>query len=106
MKLPALISFFRTGGSFAEFCQLHGLDQASEVIEIYAKAPASADSELGFFPVEATGGKIEFQSQGVTYTCLFDFFYFLDVMEEARHQEKTSDAELAQRLWRYAVDDA
>ena len=37
MKLPALVSFFRTVGSFAEFCQLHGLDQASEVIEIYAQ---------------------------------------------------------------------
>ena len=106
MKLPALISFFRSGGSFADFCQLHGLDQTSEVIEIYAKAPASAGSELGFFPIEATGGKIEFQSQGVTYTCLFDFFYFLDVIEEVRHQEGMSDAELAQRLWRYAVDDA
>ena len=106
MKLPALISFFRRGGSFADFCQLHGLDQTSEVIEICAKAPASADSELGFFPIEATGGRIEFQSQGLTYTCLFDFFYFLAVMEESRHQEEISDAELAQRLWRFAVDDA
>ena len=54
MKLPALTSFFQSGGSFADFCQLHGLDQTSEVIEIHAKAPASADSELGFFPIEAT----------------------------------------------------
>ena len=106
MKLPALISFFRSGGSFADFCRLHGLDQTSEVIEICAKAPASADSDLSFFPIEATGGKIEFQSQGVSYTCLFDFFYFLDVIEEVRRNEALSNSALAQRLWRFTVGDA
>ena len=106
MKLIDLITFFRQGGTFEGFCRAQGLDEDSEVIEIYAHEPVGLESELGFFPVEETEGQLEFQSKGLRYHNLFDFFYFLDVIEGIRDCDEPIDSELAQRLFTYAMTDA
>ena len=64
------------------------------------------EAQLGFFPIEETGGRIQFESEGVRYHNLFDFFYFLEVIEEIKGSEKTTDSELAQKLFTYAIRDA
>lgn len=76
MRLINLIKFFRQGGFFADFCKAQSLNQASEVIEVYAEKPVHLMSELGFFSIEETEGRVEFQSGGRRYQNLFDFFYF------------------------------
>lgn len=106
MQLTNLITFFRQGGDFSSFCKAQGLDEASEVIEIYAQEPVCLESELGFFPIEETEGKIEFQSNNIRYKNLFDFFYFSDVIEEVKRDKGLTDTELAQRLFAYAMKDA
>ena len=106
MKLIDLITFFRQGGTFEDFCQAEGLDEESEVIEIYAQEPVGLESELGFFAVEETEGQVEFQSKGVRYHNLFDFFYFLDVIEDISDSDEPTDSELAQKLFTYAMKDA
>ena len=106
MKLIDLVAYFRRGGSFEDFCKKHALNAESEVIEIYAQIPASLESRLGFFPIEETGGQAEFLSNGVKYQTLFDFFYFLEVIEDSKRQKALEDAELAQKLMSYALKDA
>ena len=106
MQLIHLIAFFRRDGNFDDFCEQHSLNAESEVIEIYAREPMSLESQLGFFPSEETEGRIEFQSQGVKYHNLFDFFYFLEVVKDSKSSEQLSDEELAQKLFSYALKDA
>lgn len=104
MKLVDLVSYFRRGGTFESFCREHALDIDSEVFEVYARKPVDLDSELGFFSIDEAEGRIEIQSEGMQYQNLFDFFYFLGVIEDARGV--TSDEELARLLFSYAQKDA
>jgi hypothetical protein len=106
MKLIDLITFFREGGTFEGFCKTHMLNAESEVIEIYAEEPVTLDSQLGFFPIEQTEGRVDFQSQGTKYHSLFDFFYLLDVIKEVKGRAGLSDEVLAQKLLDFAVKDA
>ncbi len=106
MKLVDLITLFRQGSTFEDFCKEQALNAESEVIEIYAQDPVGVEARLGFFPIEETEGRIEFQSQGVSYHNLFDFFYFLGVIEDLKGHDEPSDAELAQKLFSYAINDA
>ncbi len=106
MKLIDLVTYFRHGGTYDDFCRKHTLNAKSEVIEIYAQEPVSLESQLGFFPIEETEGKADFLSNGVKYQTLFDFFYFLEVIEDVKDKKTLEDAELAQKLLLYAVKDA
>jgi hypothetical protein len=106
MKLIDLVSYFRHGGTFEDFCKTQGLNAESEVIEIYAQVPVGLESQLGFFPIEETEGKAEFSSNGIKYKTLFDFFYFLDVIEDLKGVQIPEDGELAQKLLSYALKDA
>jgi hypothetical protein len=106
MKLIDLITFFRNGGTFEDFCKKHALNVESEVIEIYAEEPVSLESHLGFFPIEETEGQVRFQSQGVKYHSLFDFFYFLDAMESVKGISEPNDEQLARKLFTFAIKDA
>lgn len=106
MKMIDLVAYFRSGGTFDEFCKTQALDSGSEVIEIYAQTPVSLESRLGFFPIEETGGLAEVVSDGIKYQTLFDFFYFLEAIGELKGRESPGDAELAQILVSYALKDA
>ena len=106
MKLIELISFFRQGGAFADFCKEQRLNEEVEVIEIYAQEPVGLEAELSFFSIEETEGRIEFQSEGVRYHNLFDFFYFMEVIDDLKGSEEPTHAELAQKLFSYAIKDA
>lgn len=107
MKLVDLVSYFRQDGTFQDFCKSHSLDTESEVIEVYAQKPVCLESPLGFFPIEETEGQVEYVSDGVNYQNLFDFFYFLEVIEDLKNEETfPKDSELAQTLLSYAVNDA
>lgn len=106
MKLIDLVSYFRLGGTFEDFCKAYALNAESEVIEIYAQEPVSLDSQLGFFAIEETEGQIKFLSRGLQYQNLFDFFYFLDVIRGVRGQSSPADNQLAITLLSYALNDA
>jgi hypothetical protein len=108
MKLVELVTFFRNGRSFNEFCQINSLDEASEVIEIYMAKPFGIDTELAFFEIERTDGRIEHESNGEIYFNLFNFYYFIDVIEESKSLEnkRLTDEELANKLLHYALFDA
>ncbi|GEP41702.1 hypothetical protein [Brevifollis gellanilyticus] len=106
MKLIDLITLFREGATFENFCNEQALNAESEVIEIYAQAPVSLEAQLAFFPIEETEGRTEFQSEGMLYRNLFDFFYFLEVIKDLNDSEGPTNSELAQKLFRYAIKDA
>ena len=106
MKLIDLVSYFRLGGTFEDFCKTQALNAESEVIEIYAQKPVSLHSNLGFFPIEETEGQVEFLAEGLPYQNLFDFFYFLDVIKDVKGSTLPGNAELAQALLSYALNDA
>ncbi|MDB6136526.1 MAG: hypothetical protein JWM59_4769 [Verrucomicrobiales bacterium] len=84
MKLIDLISIFRRGEALKDFCKAQKLNEEAEVIEIYAQEPVGLGSELGFFPIEETEGRVEFQSEGVRYHNLFDFLYFWRRLKTSR----------------------
>jgi hypothetical protein len=105
MKLIDLVTYFRNGGTFKDFCNTQGLNVESEVIEIYAQVPVGLESQLGFFRIEDTQGKAEFSPNGVEYKSLFDFFYFLEAIQDLKGAQ-LSDGEVAQKLLSYALKDA
>jgi hypothetical protein len=108
MKLIELVNYFRKEGIYEEFCQSQSLSLESEVVEIYMEKPFSIDNNLVFFEIENTEGKIEYTFNGVKYFNLFDFYYFLDAIEESNNKEYMSlkDDEIANRLYDYAMNDA
>ncbi len=106
MKLIELIDYFRGEGSFDEFCTKNDLSTESEVIEIYAEQPVTLNSQLGFFPIEETHGRIEIGIGEKAYRNLFSFFYFLGAIDEARQIEDLGNEELAKKLFSYAINDA
>lgn len=108
MKLFELVKYFREGGSFEEFCETNSLDTESEVIEIYMEQPLDIDNKLAFFEIEKTEGKVEYEDKNIKYTNLFDFYYFLDSIEESKNAENKSlsNEKLTQLLFNYAINDA
>lgn len=106
MKLIDLISRFRKGETLSMFCSDLGLNEESETIEIYAQEPVCLQSELGFFAIEQTLGKIVFESDGIIYRNLMDMFYFLDVIDEAKGTDELSDLQLAQKILKYSTEDS
>lgn len=106
MNLTKLISFFRKSGNFDDFCRVNDLNAESEVIEIFSRDPKDINSDLGFFPIEITEGRILVDVNGISYYNLFDFFFFLDVINDVKNDEKISDMDLAKRLLKYSEDDA
>ncbi|UII32248.1 hypothetical protein LVD17_00155 [Fulvivirga ulvae] len=108
MKLVELVTYFRKGGSFDEFCRNKSLDIEAEVIEVYMEKPFDLGNDLAFFEIEKTEGNIEYTFNGVTYFNLFDFYYFLDVIDESCEGKNSlmPDDEIAQKLLSYAIHDA
>ncbi|WP_299178599.1 hypothetical protein [uncultured Chryseobacterium sp.] len=108
MKLLELVNYFRNGGSYDEFCQTQSLNQESEVVEIYMKQPFKIDNDLAFFEIEQTEGNYEYLSNGEKYFNLFDFYYFLDAIEESNNNDNKSlpNEQIAQLLYNYAINDA
>lgn len=108
MNLTNLVSFFRTGGTFEEFCIKHELDSETEVIEIFAAKPFGLDMDLAFFPIEETEGAIEHTANSIHYHNLFDFYFFLDAIEESKNSQNEifSDMQIAEKLLNYAINNA
>ncbi|GAA0891752.1 hypothetical protein GCM10009122_14310 [Fulvivirga kasyanovii] len=108
MKLLELVSYFRNGGSFEDFCHSKSLDLESEVVEVYMEKPFDLNKDLVFFEIAKTNGNIEYMSNGVKYSTLFDFYYFLDAIEESNESQNKSltDKDIAARLFLYAIHDA
>lgn len=107
MNLLELVSYYRDGRSYEEFCISNSLDQESEVIEIYMEQPLQIYGELGFFEIEKTDGVYEYISDGIKYSNLFDFFYFLDVIKESNNPDNRhlTDDQIAKILFDYAIND-
>ena len=108
MHLTNLVGFFRGGGTFEDFCIKHELDREAEVIEVFAAKPFDLDMDLAFFPIEETGGTLQHTVNGIDYFNLFDFYYFLDAIEESKNaqNEAFSDRQIAEKLLTYAVNNA
>jgi hypothetical protein len=108
MKLLELINYFRKGGDFKIFCKEHSLNIDSEVIEIYMRAPFKLENELVFFEIEQTEGMLDFEFNGLIYSNLFDFYFFLDAIDESNNEEnkKISDQEIAKNLLNYGLNNA
>jgi hypothetical protein len=108
MHLTDLVEYFRSGGAFEDFCAKHGLDRDAEVIEIFGVKPFDIDMDLAFFPVEETAGEIQHTANGVEYHNLFDFFFFLDAIEESKNEQNRafSDRQIAEKLLAYAENNA
>lgn len=108
MKLLELVKYFRHVGSYELFCEKESLDLESEVVEIYMKQPLDVNGDLGFFEIEKTEGAYEFIDNNVNYTNLFDFYYFLDVIEDSNNEinKNLKDEDLAKALYEYAINDA
>lgn len=108
MKIIDLVNFFKNGGTFLEFCKLQSLNEDSEVIEIYMQKPLKLDSELSFFPIEETEGKVVFEKKGSVYHNLFDFYYFEDTVNDYLNGDlgEMTVTEFSEKLISYAVKDS
>jgi len=108
MNLVDLVHYFKNGASYEEFCLSQSLDLESEAIEVYMKRPFDINNELAFFEIEKSNGKIEYFFEGASYFNLFDFYHFLDTIEESRYEtnKHLADDEIARILLAYADNDA
>lgn len=103
MTLLDLVTYFKDGGDFEEFCTQENLNLESEVIEIFAVSPLSIDSELLFVEIEKSEGRNTYIANSSKYENLFDFYYFLDAIEESGNM---SSEKLTEALFKYAINDA
>lgn len=108
MNLSELINYFRSGGSYKDFCQDHLLDQESEAVEIYMEQPLELNNTLAFFEIETTEGSLEFVKDGIRYYSLFGFPYFINVLEEIKKSDHLdfTDKDIAELLYNYAINEA
>lgn len=108
MSLIELISYFRRGGTYEEFCNLQSLDVASEAIEVYMEQPFDIGKNVVFFEFEKTGGRTEYSYNGIIYYNLFDLYYCMDFIEESNNTKykNLADYLIAEKLFGYAVNDA
>jgi len=108
MKIIELVNYFRNKGSFEEFCHSKSLNLSSEVIEIYMEKPFTLENDLKFFEIEDTEGRREYIVNNVKYYNLFDFFYFLEAIEESTSGDykSLSNNEIANMLLSYAINNA
>ncbi|KAF2333275.1 hypothetical protein [Flavobacterium nitrogenifigens] len=106
MNLLELIKYFRSNGKYEAFCLSRSLNTNSEAIDIYMTKPFVLNKELAFFEIEDTEGKIEYTFNGLKYFNLFDFYFFLDAIEELNNDFSMNDNLLAQKLFNYAIQDA
>ncbi|WP_294279234.1 hypothetical protein [uncultured Chryseobacterium sp.] len=108
MKLLELVKYFRSGGSFKDFCNEERIDLDSEVVEIYMEEPLDLNGNLGFFEIEKTEGAYEFFNNNIKYINLFDFYYFLDAIEDSNNDvnKELSDRKITEILYEYAINDA
>ena len=69
--------------------------------------PFDLSNRLAFFEIEKTEGIVEYISNKVKYYNLFDFYYFLDVIEESNvgQNKLLTDIDVANRLLLYAIND-
>jgi hypothetical protein len=105
MNLSELINYFRSGGSFKDFCCDQSLDQTSEAVEIYMEQPLELNNNLAFFEIETTEGSLEFVKDGIRYYSLFGFPYFINVLEQIKnsdHQDLT-DKDIAELLFDHVI---
>jgi hypothetical protein len=101
MNLSELINYFRSGGSYKDFCRDQSLDDASEAVEIYMEQPLELKNNLAFFEIETTEGSLEFVKDGIRYYSLFGFPYFINVLKEIKnldHHDLT-DKDIADILY-------
>lgn len=108
MNITELVQFFRSGGTFEDFCAKHSLDPESEVIEIFGIAPLTDASTLAFFEIEKTEGKNRHHHDGIEYHNLFDFYFFQDAIKESKEiqNQHFADSEIAKKLLSIAINDA
>jgi hypothetical protein len=108
MILEDLINNFIEGGTYDEFCLKENLDVEAEVIELYMSAPVMVDNTVNFFEIEKTNGMIDYEENGVKYHNLFDFYFFLEVIDDYKRGriKQTTNRELAERLIYYAINDS
>ncbi|MDM1397603.1 hypothetical protein HX049_10480 [Myroides odoratimimus] len=108
MKLVDLVKYFRKGGTYQDFCKQYSLNFDSEVIEIYMETPFQIDNELSFFEIEQTEGVLEFEVNNIVLSSLFDFYVFLDMIEESNQEtyKNVSDLDIAKRLISYGFNNA
>ncbi|UPQ77337.1 hypothetical protein [Chryseobacterium nepalense] len=67
--------------------------------------PVSFDQNIAFFEIEKTEGNIEYTYDDIDYSNLFDFYYFLDAIEES-NSKKLSTEQTSKILYDYAIHDA
>ncbi len=107
MTLVELVHYFRSGGSLGKFCQSQRLSVDTEVVEIFMAKPFSIDNHLAFPEIEKTEGKTEYTCDGREYINMFDFYYFLDAIEESNSANNShiTDDTIAELLYNYAMKD-
>ena len=108
MKLLELVKYFRSGGSYENFCNEQLIDPDSEVVEIYMEETLDLNSNLGFFEIEKTEGASEVKNLNIKYINLFDFHYFLDSIEDSKNDVDNilSNEKLTKLIYEYAMNDA
>jgi hypothetical protein len=106
MTLIELVKYFRENGSLEKFQKTNQIDPEVEVIEICMEKPIQIDSQLCFFNPEITENKTDFIYKDKEYQNLIDFFYFEDFIEESKGIKDKNNKDLAELLFKYAINDA
>lgn len=106
MTLPELINYFWMGNTYEDFCKTTGIKSEAEAIEIFAQKPFGLNSKLEFFKEDAIAGKTEYSYNGADFYSLFNFYYFLNAVQEGEKNETLTDIDLSLRLLDFAERNA
>ena len=106
MKLVGIIEFLRKGGTYSEFCHTHGINEGSEVVEMYMEKPFKIENDIVFFEHEVTNGAMKYFHKGRELYNLVDVYLFLEFVDASRHEGHKSDSEIGYIFWSYLMNYA
>ncbi|WP_198938371.1 hypothetical protein [Tenacibaculum holothuriorum] len=78
----------------------------SECIEIYMENEIHINSELAFFEIEHSEGRLIIEENNTKFHNLFDFDFFNDFMDEIKESESFDSDKVIETLIDYANNDA
>ena len=108
MKLLDIIDYLRRPERLQDLYDSLKLSKESESISIYMKDAIDINSDLEFFEIEKTDGKLIYELNGTRYIELFPLEYASDIICNTFSEEnrKLNNVELSKRILEYRINDA
>ncbi len=108
MNLTELVKYLTNPEKLDALYQDVKVNKESDALLIFMKDALTLDSEIIIIEIEATGGEVLFEKDGIKYVELFPIDIAIELIESDLNLKETgySDMSIAERLLDYRRRDA